>query len=138
MSRQTRANSLSKSTQQQQQETNEIEISTNNLPHFDFVVPAYGRDRRLSSITSTVLPETLLNTISGNVSFSSVEQNVPSTETENNNDNKGSNLFYFSFIENYISIFYSLVDINPCSLEQMVSYRRGQHVEDKALSRNVR
>ncbi|UJR22712.1 hypothetical protein I4U23_025746 [Adineta vaga] len=117
MSKQTRSNSLSKSTQQQ---TNEVEISTNNLPHFDFVVPSYGRDRRLSSITSTVLPETLLNTISANVSFSSVEQNSPSTETENNNNNNNKE------------------DGNLYSLEQMVSYRRGQHVDDKALSRSVR
>lgn len=81
MSKQTSSNFLTKSVSQQQ--TDEVEISTNNLPHFDFVVPAYSKNRRLSSITSTVLPETLMNTISANVSFASAEQNPPLPETEN-------------------------------------------------------
>ncbi|CAF0890312.1 unnamed protein product [Adineta ricciae] len=115
MSKPTSSNFLAKSVSQQQ--TDEVEISTNNLPHFDFVVPAYSKNRRLSSITSTVLPETLMNTISANVSFSSAEQNPSSPETENSRKKE---------------------DENRYSLEQMISYRHGQHVEDKALSRPVR
>ena len=133
MSKQTSSDFLAKSVSQQQ--TDEVEISTNNLPHFDFVVPAYSKNRRLSSITSTVLPETLMNTISANISFSSAEQNAPSPETENNRK-KGRKVIC-PFVKR--SFFcYQLEDENRYSLEQMISYRHGQHVEDKALSRRVR
>lgn len=36
------------------------------------------------------------------------------------------------------SFFYLLENENRYSLEQLVSYRHGRHVEDKALSRQVR
>ena len=79
------------------------------MPHFDFVLPSYSRDRRLSSITAFRPPETILEHVATDASFSTAQQDVPSG-----------------------------VGYDRYSLEQMVSYRRGRHVEDKALSRQVR
>jgi hypothetical protein len=59
-----------------------IEANTSStMPHFDFILPSYTRDRRLSSITSTVPPETIIDTVSANVSLSSAGQNPSSSET---------------------------------------------------------
>ncbi len=62
-----------------------IEINTpSTLPRFDFILPSYSRDRRLSSIASVIPPETILERVSTNASFTSVEQNPSSSEAENN------------------------------------------------------
>jgi hypothetical protein len=62
-----------------------IELNTQStVPRFDFVVPSYSRDRRFSSIISTVPPETILEGGSTNASLSSTEQNPPSSEVANN------------------------------------------------------
>jgi hypothetical protein len=57
------------------------------LPRFDLVQPSYSRNRRLSSITSTIPPETILEGASTNVSRSSAEQIPASSEIAN--DKKG-------------------------------------------------
>jgi hypothetical protein len=62
-----------------------IEINTpSTIPRFDFVLPSYGRNRRLSSITSTVPPETIIEGVSTDASISSAEQNPSSSELANN------------------------------------------------------
>ncbi|CAF1316670.1 unnamed protein product [Adineta steineri] len=96
-------------------QTNEVDTPT-TMPHYDFVLPSYNRDRRLSSTISTVIPDATFNTVSGDVSFSSAEQIPSSSEIENNT--KENETRY--------------------TLEQMVSYRHGRHVDDKVLSRKVR
>lgn len=82
------------------------------MPHFDFVLPSYTRDRRLSSLTAVKTPETIPEHVSTDTSSVGAEQNVAPAEIIENNDRY--------------------------SLEQMVSYRHGRHVQDKALSRRVR
>jgi hypothetical protein len=54
------------------------------IPRFDYVLPSYSRDRRLSSITSIVPPETILEHVSTNTSLESVAQNPASQEVANN------------------------------------------------------
>ena len=62
-----------------------IEVNTPSMmPRFDFILPSYRRDRRLSSKTSKVLPETIIETVSANVSLSSAEQNPSLSEVEDN------------------------------------------------------
>lgn len=79
------------------------------MPHFDFVLPSYSRDRRLSSLTTVRPPETIPEHVATDESFASAQEDVSSA-----------------------------VGNDRYSLEQMVSYRHGRHVEDKALSRQVR
>lgn len=86
-----------------------IPTRRHTMPHVDFVLPSYSRDRRLSSINSVRLPETILEHVATDASFSTAQQDVSSGVTD-----------------------------DRYSLEQMVSYRHGRHVEDKALSRQVR
>jgi len=65
-----------------------IKVNTpSTLPRFDLVQPSYSRNRRLSSITSTIPPETILEGASTNVSHSSAEQIPASSEIAN--DKKG-------------------------------------------------
>jgi hypothetical protein len=62
-----------------------IDLNTPSMmPRFDFILPSYRRDRRLSSITLTVLPETIIETVSANISLSSAGQNPSSSEVEDN------------------------------------------------------
>jgi hypothetical protein len=62
-----------------------IEVNSQSMmPRFDFVLPSYRRDRRLSSITSIVPPETILEHVSTNVSLESVAQNPSPQEVANN------------------------------------------------------
>jgi len=80
MDSQQTSNPLAKSTHH---DTTEVNTSS-TIPHFDFILPSYSRDRRLSSIASVVLPETIVNDGSINASFSTIEQNLSSSEIENN------------------------------------------------------
>lgn len=62
-----------------------IDVNTPSMiPRFDFVLPSYSRDRRLSSITSTVPPETIIDGVATNTNFSNIEQNPSSSEISNN------------------------------------------------------
>ncbi|CAF4246264.1 unnamed protein product, partial [Adineta steineri] len=47
-------------------QTNETDTPT-TMPHYDFVLPSYNRDRRLSSTISTVIPDATFNAVSGDV-----------------------------------------------------------------------
>ena len=58
-------------------------------PRYDFVLPSYRRDRRVSSITTTVPSEIIITDGSTNVSIPSLEQNASSLETAD--DRKGMN-----------------------------------------------
>jgi hypothetical protein len=58
-------------------------------PRYDFVLPSYSRDRRVSSITSTLPPGTIITDGSTNANISIPEQNSSSVETANNK--KGTN-----------------------------------------------
>lgn len=51
--------------------------TTSTMPHFDYVLPSYRRDRRVSSVTSAVLPETIIEEVL------TTEQNPSSSETAN-------------------------------------------------------
>ncbi|CAF1083260.1 unnamed protein product [Rotaria sordida] len=94
-----------------------IDVHTLSMPpRYDFVLPSYSRDRRASSIITTVPSATVINDNSTNVNIPIPEQNSSSFERV---DNKKE-------------------DDNRYSLEQMISYRHGRHVADKALSRDVR
>lgn len=73
------SNSQAKTTQSHILDVNTL----STIPHFDFVLPSYTRDRRLSSIASTVIPEEIVNSITASASFSSIEPNPSSPETEN-------------------------------------------------------
>ena len=65
-----------------------IEVnSPSMIPRFDFVLPSYSRDRRLSSFTSVIPPATILEHVSTNTSLASVAQN--STPQEVANDEGG-------------------------------------------------
>jgi hypothetical protein len=74
MDSQQSSNPLAKSTHHNTTEVN----TSSTIPHFDFILPSYSRDRRLS------LPETIVNDGSINASFSTAEQNPSSSEIENN------------------------------------------------------
>jgi len=80
-----------------------IEVNTPSMmPRFDFVLPSYSRDRRLSSITSTVPPETIIDGVSTNVSLSSADQNPSSSEIANNRKGwktEEKKLFFFYIIK---------------------------------------
>jgi hypothetical protein len=57
-----------------------IDVHTPSMiPRFNIVLPSYNRDRRVSSITSVIPPETIINGIPANS-----EQNSVSSETANN------------------------------------------------------
>ncbi|CAF2128629.1 unnamed protein product [Rotaria magnacalcarata] len=85
-------------------------------PRYDFILPSYSRNRRFSSIITTIPPGIALYGGSTNVSIPIPQQNQISEETASNTEESNSRF----------------------SLEQMISYRHGQHVADKALSRPVR
>ena len=59
-------------------------------PRYDFILPSYSRNRRLSSIITTLPPGILLHDGSTNVSIPIPEQNQISEETASNT--KGTNL----------------------------------------------
>jgi hypothetical protein len=62
-------------------------------PRYDFVLPSYRRDRRVSSITTTLPAETIINDGSVNVNISIPEQNSTSLETADNKKGTNNELF---------------------------------------------
>ncbi len=61
-----------------------IEVnSPSMMPRFDFILPSYSRDRRLSSFTSVIPPQTILEHVSTNTSLASVAQNPTLQEVAN-------------------------------------------------------
>jgi hypothetical protein len=58
-----------------------------NTPRFDLVLPSYRRDRRVSSITTTIPLETVIGEGSTRNSIPNSEQNASSLETAD--DRKG-------------------------------------------------
>src|ERR1700728_905675 len=54
------------------------------VPRYDLVLPSYSRDRRVSSTTTTIPLETIMNDGSTNVGITVPDQNSSSIETANN------------------------------------------------------
>ena len=76
-----------------QQSTNSVErpvrhsIDVNpdsTTPRYDFVLPSYSRDRRVSSTTSTIPPESIIHANSSNVNVSIPDQNSSSSQGATN------------------------------------------------------
>ncbi|CAF4355797.1 unnamed protein product [Rotaria sp. Silwood2] len=62
-----------------------IDVHTLSMPpRYDFVLPSYSRDRRVSSITTTVPSSTVINENSTNVNIPIPEQTASSFEREDN------------------------------------------------------
>jgi hypothetical protein len=59
-------------------------INVDTQPRFDFVLPSYRRDRRVSSITTTIPLETVIGEGSTRISIPNSEQNASSSETADN------------------------------------------------------
>lgn len=66
--------------------TIDVNVQT-TAPRYDFVLPSYSRDRRVSSITATVPSETIINENSSNVTIPVSGQN--SSSFARTNDDKG-------------------------------------------------
>lgn len=92
MDKQQSSNSQERPTRRHTMDTNTESI----VPRYDFVLPSYSRDRRKSSITTTVPPEAINIDGSANVNISIPEQGSSSTEIANNK--KGTNNEVFSII----------------------------------------
>ncbi len=90
-----------------------IDVNTSSvLPRFDLIFPTYSRDRRLSSITSTVPPETILAGISTNASFSTAQQNSSSTEQASNRQGRQTgtkDIFYLTILSKQQMLFFVLL-----------------------------
>lgn len=70
-----------------------VDTQLNTPPRYDFVLPSYSRDRRVSSITTTVPPETIINASSTNINISIPDQNSVSQERENTRRGIGKEIF---------------------------------------------
>ena len=67
--------------------------SQQHLPHYDFVLPSYTRDRRVSSITTIIPPTIIINDSSTNVNnLPNSEENPSSSEATNHNEGDHSSL----------------------------------------------
>jgi len=73
---------------------NNIESMT---PRYDFVLPSYSRDRRVSSITTTIPPAAIITDGSTSVNISIPEQNSSSLETADNKKGINNELFRIFF-----------------------------------------
>lgn len=88
-------NSLETQTRRNTIDSNNTETSA---PRYDFVLPSYSRDRRKSSITTTLPPETIVTDGTTNVNISIPEQDPSSSETANTQKGKRIiKLFYLIF-----------------------------------------
>ncbi|CAF0720523.1 unnamed protein product [Rotaria sp. Silwood1] len=70
-----------------------IDVHTLSMPpRYDFVLPSYSRDRRVSSIITTIPSSTVINENSTNVNIPIPEQNSPSFERADNKKDHYSNI----------------------------------------------
>jgi hypothetical protein len=78
-------NQQSPNTPEESTRRHTIDVDTPTMtPRYDFVLPSYNRDRRASSITTTIPSETIINDGLSSVSVSIPEQTLSSLEIENN------------------------------------------------------
>jgi hypothetical protein len=79
MDRQQSANSV-----ERPEHRHSIDVNPDSTtPRYDFVLPSYSRDRRVSSITSTIPPEIIIHGNSSNVNISIPDQNSSSQGATN-------------------------------------------------------
>jgi hypothetical protein len=73
-------------------------------PRYDFVLPSYSRDRRVSSITTTIPAAAIITDGSTSVNISIPEQNSSSLETADNKKGINNELFRI-FLKLFIYLF---------------------------------
>ena len=105
------------------------------MPRYDFVLPSYSRDRRISSIIATIPSATIMNDGTTNINLATASE-ANSTSAEGARNEQGKRLHALCLSPESFDLL--LDQENRYSLEQMVSYRHGRHVADKALPRHVR
>jgi hypothetical protein len=80
-------------------------------PRYDFVLPSYSRDRRVSSTTSTVPPETIIHANSTNINISIPDQNSSSQGAANTIEgiiNVMSSTYYEKIVH-HLMLFFLLI-----------------------------
>jgi hypothetical protein len=71
-----------------------IDTNTESMtPRYDFVLPSYSRDRRVSSIITTIPPAAIITDGSTSVNISIPEQNASPLETVDNKEGTNNELF---------------------------------------------
>jgi hypothetical protein len=63
--------------------TIDVDIQS-TAPRYDFILPSYSRDRRVSSITTTMRPETMMNDGLTNIHMTNSELNASTSDMATN------------------------------------------------------
>lgn len=74
--------------------TIDVNLQT-TTPRYDFVVPSYSRDRRVSSITTTLPPGTILGDGVPSVNIQIPEQDSAEEQRAENNETSKNTIKYF-------------------------------------------